>query len=571
MDAHILDLFPNLLRGAIVTVEVTVAASLLALALSLPVALGRLSRAWPLRMLSGVYVEVLRGTSALVQLFYLFFILPLVGIRLDPLPTAIVGLGLNFSAYGSEIVRGAILGVDHGQWEAAAALQFSRAAALRRIVLPQAVAVMLPSFASLLIQLLKSTALVSLITLNDLTFAGQTLITTTGQPFAIWGLVLTIYYVLAMPLEWAAARLESVPPLTAAPRIKLITPVQFDLAFAWSILPDLLRGAAVTAEATFGGMALAMAGGLLLALARRAGRGPLAATARGYISAVRNTPLLVQLSPSFTCCRWRACASRRLPPASSLLACTTAPSWRRFIALGSRRCRTANGKPLRRSDSRGTNLTQHHMPQAIPPMVPVFGNFLIGTFKDTPLLATITIPEMFGAAERIAGETYRYNEPFTLVGLTSWRSAILPRWACVGWSAALPQNDPLVRFRAVRKAFGSNVVLEHFDLDVADGERIALIGPSGSGKTTVLRLLMGLDGFDGGEIELGGVALSRPTRRPSWRGGRSAWCFSISTCSASDGDAQRHRSAAPGAWPERCGSPRAGGGVAQPGGIARQA
>jgi len=75
----------------------------------------------------------------------------------------------------------------------------------------------------------------------------------------------------------------------------------------------------------------------------------------------------------------------------------------------------------------------------------------------------------------------------------------------------LAQDDPLVRFRAVRKAFGSNVVLEHFDLDVADGERIALIGPSGSGKTTVLRLLMGLDGFDGGEIELGGAPLSRAT------------------------------------------------------------
>jgi polar amino acid transport system ATP-binding protein len=75
----------------------------------------------------------------------------------------------------------------------------------------------------------------------------------------------------------------------------------------------------------------------------------------------------------------------------------------------------------------------------------------------------------------------------------------------------LAQDEPLVRFRAVRKAFGSNVVLEHFDLDVADGEHIALIGPSGSGKTTVLRLLMGLDGFDGGEIELGGAQLSRPT------------------------------------------------------------
>jgi polar amino acid transport system ATP-binding protein len=73
------------------------------------------------------------------------------------------------------------------------------------------------------------------------------------------------------------------------------------------------------------------------------------------------------------------------------------------------------------------------------------------------------------------------------------------------------QADPLIQFRAVRKAFGAHVVLDGFDLAVAEGERIALIGPSGSGKTTVLRLLMGLDAFDGGEIEVGGVPLSRPT------------------------------------------------------------
>jgi polar amino acid transport system permease protein len=209
MVVHVVDLLPNLLRGAAVTVEVTAAASVLALVLSLPVALARLSPAWPLRLLGATYVEILRGTSALVQLFYLFFILPLFGVRLDPLPTAIIGLGLNFSAYASEIVRGAILGVDRGQWEAAAALHLSHTATLRRIVLPQAVAVMLPSLASLLIQLLKSTALVSLITLSDLTFAGQALITATGRPFVVWGLVLAFYYVLSLPLEWAAGRLES--------------------------------------------------------------------------------------------------------------------------------------------------------------------------------------------------------------------------------------------------------------------------------------------------------------------------------------------------------------------------
>jgi polar amino acid transport system permease protein len=205
----VLDLLPNLLRGAAVTVEVTAFAGVLAVALSFPVALARMSPAGPLRVAATAYVEVLRGTSALVQLFYLFFILPLFGIRMDPFATAVIGLGLNFSAYGSEIVRSAIAAIDRGQWEAAAALHFSRADTLLRIVLPQAVAVMLPSFANLLIQLLKSTALVSLITLSDLTFAGQLLITTTGRPFEVWGLVLVIYYILSLPLAWVSDWLEA--------------------------------------------------------------------------------------------------------------------------------------------------------------------------------------------------------------------------------------------------------------------------------------------------------------------------------------------------------------------------
>ena len=209
MTTQVLALLPQLLRGVVVTVEVTAAAGALAIALSVPVALGRMSAIWPIRIVATTYVEILRGTSALVQLFYLFFILPLVGIRLDPLPTAIIGLGLNFSAYGSEIVRGAIAGVDRGQWEGAAALHLSWTVTLRRIVAPQAVVVMMPSLANLLIQLLKSTSLVSLITLTDLTFAGQSLITTTGQPFAVWALVLVLYYILAVPLAWAADRLEA--------------------------------------------------------------------------------------------------------------------------------------------------------------------------------------------------------------------------------------------------------------------------------------------------------------------------------------------------------------------------
>lgn len=205
---HPFDLLPVLLQGAKVTLEVTAMAAGVALVLAFVIGLARLAPARPIRFVATVYVEVLRGTSALVQLFYLFFILPLVGIRLDPMATAIIGLGMNLSAYGSEIVRAAVRNVDAGQWEAAIALNMSPATALRRIIMPQALLAMLPPFGNLLIELLKATSLVSLITLTDLTFAGSTMIASTGRAGQVWGLVLFFYLVMALPLSWLVRRLE---------------------------------------------------------------------------------------------------------------------------------------------------------------------------------------------------------------------------------------------------------------------------------------------------------------------------------------------------------------------------
>jgi len=192
----------------VVTLEVTFLAAGVALILSFLVGIARLTRMWPVRVVATIYVEIIRGTSALVQLFYLFFILPLVGITIAPLTTAVFGLGVNFSAYGSEVVRAAILGVDKGQWEAARALDMPRLLALRRIIIPQALAAMLPPFGNLLVELLKSTSLVSLITLTDLTFAGSRLIVAAGKPGIVWALVLGVYFVMAFPLSRAVRQLE---------------------------------------------------------------------------------------------------------------------------------------------------------------------------------------------------------------------------------------------------------------------------------------------------------------------------------------------------------------------------
>jgi polar amino acid transport system permease protein len=204
----LLPFLPVLLRGAGVTLEVTAASGCVAIVLALLVGAARVSRMAALRAVAKVYVEILRGTSALIQLFYLFFILPVLGIDVTPLTAAALGLGLTFSAYGAEVVRAGIQGVDPGQWDAARALGMPRNLAFRRIILPQAFASMLAPFGNLLVELLKSTSLVSLITLTDLTFSGAQVITSTGQPGQTWGAVLLLYFLMCFPLSQAVRSLE---------------------------------------------------------------------------------------------------------------------------------------------------------------------------------------------------------------------------------------------------------------------------------------------------------------------------------------------------------------------------
>jgi polar amino acid transport system permease protein len=161
-----------------------------------------------IRTIAGLYVELFRGSSLLVQIFYFFFVLPLIGIRLDPFTTGVVALGLNVGAYGSEVVRAAVLNVDPGQREAAIALNMPSGLAMRRVILPQAFVAMLPPFANLLVELLKGTSLVSLITLTEVSFAGRQLLQQQGHALEIYSLVLLIYFALAYPLTRLVRVLE---------------------------------------------------------------------------------------------------------------------------------------------------------------------------------------------------------------------------------------------------------------------------------------------------------------------------------------------------------------------------
>src|SRR5437660_7752332 len=143
---------PGLLGGAWMTVRIAAVGSVLAVTFGVAAALSRLYGPAPLRWFARFYVEVFRGTSALVQLFWLFFVLPDFGISLEPFTVAVLTLGLNVGAYGAEVMRGGIQGITRGQWEASTALNMTRAQALRRIILPQALVAMIPPWGNLFIE-----------------------------------------------------------------------------------------------------------------------------------------------------------------------------------------------------------------------------------------------------------------------------------------------------------------------------------------------------------------------------------------------------------------------------------
>src|SRR5689334_2080560 len=199
---------PGLLEGTRITVLVALLGSVLAVLAGLASGLARLYAPRPIRWLASTYVEVFRGTSALVQLFWLFFVLPQFGLSLEPFTVAVLGLGLNVGAYGSEVVRGAILAVPRGQWEASTALNMTRPQMLQRIILPQAFIAMVPPWGNLFIELLKSTALVSLITLGDLAFRAQQMNQTTMRTIPIFTLVLLIYLAISLMITIGMRSLE---------------------------------------------------------------------------------------------------------------------------------------------------------------------------------------------------------------------------------------------------------------------------------------------------------------------------------------------------------------------------
>jgi His/Glu/Gln/Arg/opine family amino acid ABC transporter permease subunit len=205
---------PFLLKGAVVTIELTVLSMAAALVLGLLVALGRLSRREPIQWVLGAYVEIWRDVPLIVQLLVIYFTLPEIGVRLPAFAAGVVGLSLNLGAYLSEVFRAAILSIDAGQRDAGISIGMSHATVYRRIILPQAFLIAVPTLGGYFISLLKDCALVSFISVNELLRNGTIIISSTFRSMEIYMIVAIIYlcmsFIAARTVRWIERRLT--PP-----------------------------------------------------------------------------------------------------------------------------------------------------------------------------------------------------------------------------------------------------------------------------------------------------------------------------------------------------------------------
>jgi len=202
------DALPLMLKGAAWTLLLAVASVFFGAIIGTLVAVTRLAKVPGLSQFATLYVSCMRGTPLLVQLFVIYFGLPSIGIQFDPISAGILGLSLNVGAYLSETIRGAINGVEHGQWNAARSLGLTQAQTLRYVIGPQALRLAVPSLSNSLISLIKDTSLVSVIAVGELMLATKEVIATTFQPFPLYLAAAGIYWAMSASFETLQKKLE---------------------------------------------------------------------------------------------------------------------------------------------------------------------------------------------------------------------------------------------------------------------------------------------------------------------------------------------------------------------------
>ena len=207
---HFLWQYPTLIaKGIGVTIGFTLLTVILGLLAGLLIALGRMTgRKW-LTIPLVALVEIFRCTPVLVQLIWVYYALPvLIGLELSPAEAAIITLSLYGGAFYAEIIRGGIVSIEPGQWDAGRALGLRPWALMRKVILPQALRRMLPPLVNQSILQLKNTSLVSVVAVPDILYQGQLITSATYRPLETYSMVAVVYFAILYPLTWAAARLE---------------------------------------------------------------------------------------------------------------------------------------------------------------------------------------------------------------------------------------------------------------------------------------------------------------------------------------------------------------------------
>ena len=199
---------PVLLAGVWMTIGITVCALALSMALGLAWALMGASKLGPVRWFSQTLITIIRGIPILVQLFYVYFVLPQLGLSLDAFVAGVIGLGVAYSAYQAENFRAGIEAVDRSYIEAARSLGMSEAMVMRRVILPLAVKVALPPFGNTAIMLLKDSSIASTITVAELTRAGQLLALSSFENMTVYTLIAMLYLTMSLPLAFLTRWLE---------------------------------------------------------------------------------------------------------------------------------------------------------------------------------------------------------------------------------------------------------------------------------------------------------------------------------------------------------------------------
>jgi His/Glu/Gln/Arg/opine family amino acid ABC transporter permease subunit len=199
-----------LFAGLLMTVELTFVVMALSLVFALLVALGGMSRFWPLQWLVKGYIEIIRGTPLYLQLIYIYYVLPVLGIYLNPFAAGAIAMTLNYSAYISEVYRGGIQAIGRGQHDAAAALGMTGPLAMRRIILPQAIRIVIPPLGNYFIGCFKDTALCSAVSIQEVMFTAQIIAAQSFQYFTLYTVVLVMYLGVSFPAARLVGYLERV-------------------------------------------------------------------------------------------------------------------------------------------------------------------------------------------------------------------------------------------------------------------------------------------------------------------------------------------------------------------------